>query len=65
MKKVIMSAIMCVALLASASVMAQDTKSAKKEGCCKEKTECKKEAKKSCCKEGKDAKKADTAKAKK
>ena len=47
-----MSAIMCVALMASTAVMAQDT-TPKKEGCCKEKTECtKKEGeKKACCKD--------------
>lgn len=51
MKKMIMSAIMCVALIASTSVMAQD--STKKEGCCsKTKTECKKDEKKKTCKEG-------------
>lgn len=65
MKKLVMSAIMCVALMASASVMAQDAKTTKKEGCCKEKTECKKEDKKACSKDQKECKKADSAKAKK
>lgn len=49
MKKMIMSAIMCVALMASTSVMAQDST---KEDCCKAKTECKKDDKKKTCKEG-------------
>ena len=51
MKKLIMSAIMCVALMASTTVMAQDT-TPKKEGCCKAKTECtKKEGEKKACKD--------------
>ena len=45
MKKLIMSAVMCVALIASASVMAQDTK---KSTCSKTKTECTKKDKKAC-----------------
>jgi len=53
MKKLIMSAVMCVALMASASVMAQDGKTAQKD-CCKAKTECKKDGeKKDCCKDKK------------
>jgi hypothetical protein len=59
MKKLIMSAIMCVALIASTSVMAQD-KTPKKDSCCKEKTECTKDSdkkesskdKKACTKDG-------------
>lgn len=40
---------MCVALIASAGVMAQDGKTTQKE-CCKAKTECKKDGeKKACC----------------
>lgn len=48
MKKVIMSAVMCIALMASTTVIAQDSQ--KKEGS-KAKTECTKKEKKS-CKEG-------------
>jgi len=51
MKKLIMSAIMCIALVASTSVMAQDT-TPKKE-CCKAKTECTKD-KKECTKDKKE-----------
>ncbi|MBD8388617.1 hypothetical protein [Dysgonomonas sp. BGC7] len=50
MKKVIMSMVMCVALMASTAVMAQDAKPKKGE-CCKEKTECTKEKKDSATKE--------------
>ncbi|MDR3058141.1 MAG: hypothetical protein LBU84_08375 [Prevotella sp.] len=50
MKKLIMSAIMCIALAASTSVMAQD-KTPKKD-CCKDKTECTKD-KKDCSKDKK------------
>lgn len=48
MKKLIMSAVMCIALLGSTAVMAQDSKKAT---CCKAKTECTKKAtdKKACC----------------
>jgi len=53
MKKLIMSAIMCVALMASTAVMAQDT-TPKKDGCCKSKTECTKDSKKSCSKDKKE-----------
>ncbi len=50
-----MSAMMCVALMASTAVMAQDTTTPKKDGCCKAKTECKKDGeKKSCCKDKKE-----------
>jgi len=55
MKKLIMSAVMCVALMASAGVMAQDGKTTQKE-CCKAKTECKKDCKKECCKKDCDKK---------
>ncbi|NDV96521.1 hypothetical protein D0T84_16595 [Dysgonomonas sp. 521] len=48
MKKLIMSAIMCVALVASTSVMAQD-KTPKKDSCCKAKTECTKDCSKKEC----------------
>ena len=42
MKKIILSTVMSFALLLSVSVMAQDSKPAKAEGCCKDKakTEC-------------------------
>ena len=68
MKKVILSAVMCFALLASGSIVAQDNKDAKakteKTSTNKEKKDCckkdeKKADKKSCCKD--DAKKKDTA----
>lgn len=55
MKKVIMSAVMCIALMASTTVMAQDSKKkecdkAKTEQCeKKEKKSCKEGEKKSCC----------------
>lgn len=48
MKKIIMSAVMCIALMASSGVMAQDGKTAQKD-CCKAKTECKKDCDKKCC----------------
>lgn len=60
MKKVLMSAVMCIALMASTSVMAQDsqkkqcdkpkTECQKKKDCNKaEKKSCKEAQKKSCC----------------
>lgn len=50
MKKMIMSVIMCLALIASTSVMAQDK--APKKDCPKSKTECTKDGeKKACCKD--------------
>ncbi len=51
MKKVIMSAIMCVALMASTTIIAQDSQ---KKQADKPKTECskKKEGEKKSCKEG-------------
>lgn len=54
MKKVIMSAIMCVALMASSAVLAQDTapkKDQAKKECCQAKATDKKDEKKSCCKD--------------
>ena len=54
MKKIIMSAIMCVALMASSVAVAQDTtpkKDQPKKECCKDKTTKKKGDKKSCCKD--------------
>ncbi|GAB6121876.1 hypothetical protein [Dysgonomonas termitidis] len=51
MKKLLMSVIMCIAFVASSSVMAQDT-TPKKE-CCKAKTECTKD-KKECAKDKKE-----------
>lgn len=60
MKKLIMSTIMCVALVASTTVMAQDT-TPKKET--KAKTECKKDGEaKSCCTQDKKADKKDSTK---
>lgn len=56
MKKVIMSAVMAIALIASSSVMAKDSKKdapkakTEKAACTKEKKECTEKAeKKSCC----------------
>lgn len=51
MKKLVMSAILCIAFVASSSVMAQDT-TPKKE-CTKSKTECTKD-KKACTKDKKE-----------
>ncbi|MDU1890742.1 MAG: hypothetical protein E6767_08630 [Dysgonomonas sp.] len=60
MKKLMMSAVMCVALFASSSVMGQDTTS--KKDCCKAKKECTKDNKKSCDKKSKDSCSKDTKK---
>ncbi|MDR1707680.1 hypothetical protein [Dysgonomonas sp.] len=54
MKKIIMSAIMCVALMASSVAVAQDTapkKDQPKKECCQDKAADKKDEKKSCCKD--------------
>ncbi|GAB6009014.1 hypothetical protein [Dysgonomonas reticulitermitis] len=54
MKKIIMSAIMCVALMASSVVVAQDKapkKDQPKKECCQDKASDKKDDKKSCCKD--------------
>ncbi|MFV0418928.1 MAG: hypothetical protein ACK5KT_09385 [Dysgonomonas sp.] len=60
MKKLLLSAIVCVALMASTTVMAQDA-TPKKET--KAKTECKKDGEtKSCCSKEKKADKKDSAK---
>jgi len=59
MKKIILSTVMSFALLLSVSVMAQDTKETKKEGCCKAKTECTTAKKDGCTKKAECTKKAD------
>ena len=55
MKKLILSAVMSLALISSVSLMAQDNKPADK-SCCKAKTECPKDKNKdACCDEKKSA----------